>query len=453
MFIDYDCLANRYQNSFLHLCGWFLFSIVLFFVTSNCCYAIEKAVCMAVADAGITEQFGAVMTNHGRDSTVAVSQVNSYGGNSNALMRFDLSAIPVDADIQNVTLCLCRAGNATDGDLNTGATVRFAQVPIEAIWDEYDVNWHSVPPLGGEVFAVSFGPDTLGTVVCYESPQLLDWVRRAVADPALAWAGWRLFCVSNGNQGVSLATREYDFVFKRPRLEITYQNGTAVMTEEPACPSCANLTLAELTTLQTGNPFIGEMQGLIGLAVSAGQSLELLAPRPITGDFTFICHADYSFSKYWTFAVLNEAGIFLRPPAPEGELIGRPAIAAFTITSWSGNNMHIPTGRAPAEQTLPAQGLVNRTADAAHMPAPSENRREAATLVNRNRLVHEIYYRIQRRGDAITTAYSTTGYEWITLTAGTSPADYDQCYPGFYVYCPEGTSSVQVTIRALQLLP
>jgi len=146
------------------------------------------------------------------------------------MMRFDLSAIPADATITKAKFGAYYWYPLTEGDLFSGSVVYVA--PASDNWDESTVTWNTAPAAGSSITSVFYppGPSQVGWHEVSDLA-LANWVQSALANPAIAENGWRLF-VNGSNNGVHLNSREADY--DRPFLYVEYiRSNTSTITLHP----------------------------------------------------------------------------------------------------------------------------------------------------------------------------------------------------------------------------
>jgi hypothetical protein len=186
--------------------------------------------------------------------------VESTSANENWRMRsflkFDLSSIPENANIISAKLHLyCLGVSYVYHDYQpppTGVLVEVCEVEDDS-WDESTITWQNQPKMGLVIATLPWktSPGWMENDVTY-------WVRANPSD-GLVSIGLRMRTeVHEQRPGISFYSKEYDGL--DPRLEITYQAGTAVEAKllddayvsesDPA----SNFGTSEILCIQSSRP-------------------------------------------------------------------------------------------------------------------------------------------------------------------------------------------------------
>lgn len=373
----------------------------------------------ASEDATLYQLGGNMDANNGDDQSLAIAGVVSYGGDADSILRFDLSKIPRGSTIASAKLFLNRNGNVTDGDVNTGIQAVFTQSPLTPPWDENSVTWNNAPARGPSLFTIAITPITADQrTIEHSSEALLDWINSARTDPAVAKAGWRVKGLSNGNQGVSLCSREFAFGFFAPRLVITYDG----------VGQTNRLQLSNLIVAKKGNPFCEEANGMIGASCIAGDAIDLYMPQAISGDFTAICRFSAFLPKVWINVPQASVGMFLRSRAIDGSVC--PDVSKIVCSSlsaaWADSGNYYPGAKA---------GSVSGSVSIAYLQQKQQ---------------YEFYFRIVNRDNIYAVSFSRNGMNWMKL-AEAAVSEYTTSYCGVGISVPVGGARSSIVLKGFEI--
>lgn len=130
-----------------------------------------------------------------------------------ALLRFDVSQLPVGSTIAAANLRLCETQGNSAGAGHTHTIQRAAST-----WTELGVTWSNQPPVSATVTATQIVPPSASCVFTDVSPDVQSWVGGANN------YGWMLSDQQETLLGgaTQYASREHNSVTHRPQLVVTY---------------------------------------------------------------------------------------------------------------------------------------------------------------------------------------------------------------------------------------
>jgi hypothetical protein len=219
------------------------------------CLTLQRGVSGAVADA----QIGAAAPTKNYGSSTAFVTGGTLDEPKRALLRFDLSAIPVDAQIESASLTLAELKVAGAG------TVRAHRVT--APWSEPTVTWNSFGDAFDPALSASFSSGAgAGTVALGALVQ--TWVEHPLANHGL-------LLEQDAPAATFFKSSEYAIKGDRPKLSLCYI--VPDRTHAPAPLVCKDASFDPVTpcglpenTSQPGSYGTGDAGGSVSYGGSAG---------------------------------------------------------------------------------------------------------------------------------------------------------------------------------------
>ena len=407
----------------------FIRNITIFLVTSALLFGVRaqsaEITIFDSADSTLSQTFSQSDAILGDAQYLDIGGITSFGGSADSLIRFDLSAIPAGATITAAKLLFNEYGTCTNGNINTGIDALFSPAAQTPSWDDTAVTWNNAPARGATLFDVPIGTEAIdGRTIEYSSPALLNWVVTAKANPAVANAGWRVYCVSNGNQGVRIYSKKATYSFFAPRLIVSYTGGAA--------PS-DRLSLSNLTLNSSGSPICEQANGQIGVSCRAGDAVNFYYPRAISGDFTATCWFSAVLPRVWMQTPQAAVGLFLRPGAPDGKVYPDANKIVYTglNTKWSDSGAY----------------WISSAVNGAAWSTDS-----CKCIYLQQKKLYEFYIRLTKQGAKCTFYFSRNGYCWTTMASNAVPESYTAPYLGFCLSVPPGGVRSSIILEGFEVV-